>query len=148
LNGKLLFWIGETLYASPLQTLREALPLIPAFTLLPFSPPWLLGVFPLRTDLVTLIDPQPFLGDLAERAANEYVAPHTLYNKQALLIGESGWLMAILVDRVGDIVGEGGQAGDELSGALAPEEQAATPCDLTALSTEIIAQLEVWARNV
>src|SRR5215469_1076612 len=69
LNGKLLFWIGETLYASPLQTLREALPHIPAFTLLPFSPPWLLGVFPLRTDLVTLLDPQPFLSDAAGRAA-------------------------------------------------------------------------------
>jgi chemotaxis signal transduction protein len=148
LNGKLLFWIDETLYASPLQTLREALPLIPAFTSLPFSPPWLLGVFPLRADLVTLIDPQPFLSALAGNVADEYYAPATLYNKQALLVGDSGWLMAILVDRIGDIVSNDGEAQDGLSSARAPEEQTATPCDLAALSIEIIAQLEVWARNV
>jgi chemotaxis signal transduction protein len=138
-SGALLFWAGGKLYSSPLRTLREALPVVPAFTPLPFSPPWLFGVFPLRTDLVTLIDPRLFLGEPVEEPAPGGAAT-PLDHKQALLIGDSGWLMALLVDRIGDIVNAERGAPDERDNAISR--------DLASLYIDVVAQLEVWARNV
>lgn len=98
----------------------------------------------MRTDLVTLIDPRPFL---ESNAADQitYDTPPALQNKQALIIGDSGWPMAILVDRIGDIVDDDGERHD--SQALVSETDGVW-CDLNALFIDIVAELEAWARHV
>lgn len=160
-NGNLLFWVGGVRYSGALQALREALPAIPCVTPLPFSPPWLLGLFPLRTELVSLIDPQLFLRDVAA-TGGAIEAETRLNGKQALLIGESGRMIALVVDRFGDIV----------SAATSPELPDSAPealvvlnadvarhtgieggemtqeLDLAALYVDVIAKLEAWARDV
>jgi chemotaxis signal transduction protein len=68
----LLFVCAGVPCAAPLAELREALPTLPRTTPLPFSPPWLLGLFPLRTEIIGLVDPVPMLtGAGAGRAATE-----------------------------------------------------------------------------
>lgn len=57
----LLFVCAGVPCAAPLAELREALPTMPHTTQLPFSPPWLLGLFPLRTEIIGLVDPVPLL---------------------------------------------------------------------------------------
>src|SRR5579875_1764982 len=57
----LLFVCANLPCAAPLAELREALPALPRTTPLPFSAPWLLGIFPLRTEIIGLADPVPML---------------------------------------------------------------------------------------
>ncbi len=57
----LVFLCGAAPCAAHLHALREVVPTLPEFTLLPASPPWLLGVCALRTDLLGLVDPAPML---------------------------------------------------------------------------------------
>jgi len=57
----LLFVCANIPCAVPLTDLREALPTLPQTTPLPFSAPWLLGIFPLRTEVIGLADPIPLL---------------------------------------------------------------------------------------
>lgn len=57
----LLFLCGGVACAAPLRALREVLLSCPRPVFLPFSPPWLLGVCPLRLELVGLVDPVPML---------------------------------------------------------------------------------------
>ncbi len=103
LAERLLFWINNKPYSAALTSLWEALPAIPKTTPLPFSPSWLVGLFPLRTDLVTLIDPRPLLENgMGEATTRGTLVP--LGGEQALLIGETGRLIAFVVDRIGDIV--------------------------------------------
>lgn len=163
LAERLLFWIDDKPYSAALTSLWEALPAIPKTAPLPFSPSWLVGLFPLRTDLVTLIDPRPLL----ENGMGEATTRGTLASpggEQALLIGETGRLIAFVVDRIGDIV--------KVSGTVAPlrEEEAAErgisagyvegtyPFDndghesaialnLAALYEDVIGKLEVWSRD-
>lgn len=47
--------------ALPLSALREVLPIVPQAIYLPFSPEWMLGIFPLRNEMVGLVDPAPLL---------------------------------------------------------------------------------------
>lgn len=104
----LLFWINDTPFVAPLNVLREALPVVPPHIALPFSPPWLWGIFPLRTELVALVDPWPTLtaGPLVAREAPSGPAslqsPHAEATK-ALIVGEGEQMLGLLVGRVGDI---------------------------------------------
>ncbi len=160
---RLLFWIGGKPYSAALTSLREALPAIPIATPLPFSPSWLVGLFQLRTDLVTLIDPRPLLGNDGDAApANGQIAP--LEGEQALLLGETGRLIAFVVDRLGDIVSVSSEfaplSDEEIARLgiarryLAEERlrdgeghEVAVALNLTTLYEDVISKLEVWSRN-
>lgn len=153
-SGRLVFWIHGKRYAGALTALREVLAVVPPFTPVPLSPPWLLGIFPLRTELVTLVEPWPFLlrGEQSEATPS---GDGVLSGAQALLVGENGRLVALVVDRVGDIVGADSPAPPSDSADTAPLDDAdvlllseAPGLDLTALYTNLIDNLESWARNV
>lgn len=57
----LLFTCAGTECAVPLSSLREVLPTVPRTVHLPFAPEWMLGIFPLRNEMVGLVDPVPLL---------------------------------------------------------------------------------------
>jgi chemotaxis signal transduction protein len=92
----LLFTCGQTSCAVPLACLREVLPALPSPVPLPFSPPWLLGVFPLRLDVLGLVDPTPML--LGAHAP----APQIGSTATAIVAGDDT-LLALAVSSVGDI---------------------------------------------
>jgi len=160
MNERLLFWVDGTTYSA---SLREALPMLPQVASLPFSPPWLLGVFQLRTDLVALIDARPVLGDdLGVGGNGGQIALRG--GEQALLIGEAGRLIAFVVDRLGDLVSLSGAASParDVKGAglgapvrymegshpLAGDgHEVAIALDLSALYEDVIGKLEVWSRD-
>lgn len=92
----LLFTCDQTPCAVPLVHLREVLPALPTPVPLPFSPPWFLGVFPLRLDVLGLVDPTPLLlGRHAPQSRSG--APAT-----AIVAGDET-LLALAVSSVGDI---------------------------------------------
>ena len=109
----LLFWVGEWPCLVRLSELREALPAVPRHVALPFSPYWLWGIFPLRTDIVALIDPMPMLtlgSDAAGQASDASLARLSSTSAvgraeplRALIVGEDEHQLALLVDRIGDI---------------------------------------------
>jgi len=85
--------------AVPLTALREVLPGMPTTTPLPFSPNWLLGIFPLRNEILGLVDPAPVLFpqmDVAEIA--DYAV------RTAIVVGSDERALAWAVDTVGEIV--------------------------------------------
>jgi chemotaxis signal transduction protein len=117
----LLFACADVPCAVPLTALREVRPSLPQVVPLPFSPDWLIGIFPLRTELLALVDPAPLLlGRSADHAASWLMpqnARHSLYERRvtaplvnpllpttALLIGEGERVLAWAVTAVGDIV--------------------------------------------
>src|SRR5271165_459536 len=57
----LMFTCADIRCAVPLKSLREVRPSLPPVVSLPFSPDWLIGIFPLRTQLLALVDPAPLL---------------------------------------------------------------------------------------
>lgn len=162
---RLLFWIDGACYSVALTMLREALLVIPSLAPLPFSPSWLLGIFPLRTDLVTLIDPRPMLARGMDVTEDD-IQVDAAHGEQALLVGASGRLIAFIVDRIGDIVSSpyGGiiPIGDEMArlntskryveGAhqVADGKGAALAIalDIGAFHDDVITALEVWSRHV
>lgn len=109
----LLFWLGEWPCLAPIAELREALPHVPRHVALPFSPRWLWGIFPLRTEIVALVDPIPMLthGPDAARDADasrrSVAAPVGEFGQveplRALVVGEGDHLVALLADRIGEI---------------------------------------------
>ena len=122
----LLFVCAETPCAASLIELREVLPSLPPVVALPFSPPWLLGVFPLRTEMIGLVDPAVILTGRAD-AHSKYVTASEAWGQsdagaqqslaaslpsggpvnslmaKALLVGEGERSLAIAVNAVGDI---------------------------------------------
>ena len=80
--------------------LREALPAPPAAVALPFSPPWLLGVFPWRTELAALLDPAPIL--LSAPSAPGVPALESAPFVAVLIAGEDERLLGLAVTRLGD----------------------------------------------
>lgn len=100
----LLVWLQSTPCLVLLNQLREVLPSIPQHIALPFSPQWMWGIFPLRTELVALVDPWPVLsgGSSSEPAAD--VRFHADEAMRALVIGENDHLLGLLVSQVGAIV--------------------------------------------
>lgn len=109
----LLFWLGQAPCLAPLARLREALPATPPHVALPFSPAWLWGIFPLRVDLVALVDPLPILlyGPhaalrLPDGGSSHGVAQPALGLREAprtLVVGEGEQLVALVVDRLDDV---------------------------------------------
>lgn len=129
----LLFLCAGIPCAALLRVLREVLLSTPRPVFLPFSPRWMLGVFPLRMEMIGLVDPVPLLlGDLGGETPfwpADTPAPSfpTVVSSQygarttpTLIVGAPGQTLAWLVQAVGDIarVGE-----DEL--VTAPEQIAA-----------------------
>ena len=110
----LLLWLGDAPYLARLADLREVLPGVPAHIALPFSPLWLWGIFPLRTDLVALVDPAPMLrhgpgaaNDAPPSESRRVEAPRPLSqadSRYALVIGEGERSLALVADRIGEIV--------------------------------------------
>ncbi len=93
----LLFACGEVPCAVALTDLREVLLTLPAVVAMPFSPPWLLGLFPLRTDLLGLVDPAPFV------LAPDLREPDGARNLTMTLIGEhDGVPLGLAITAVGD----------------------------------------------
>lgn len=112
----LLFTCGEIPCAVPLVHLREVLPALPAPVPLPFSPPWLLGVFPLRLDVLGLVDPTPLL--LGHHAP----PPQIGSTATAIVVGDET-LLALAVSAVGEIaliqpeqISKGGASGESQEG--------------------------------
>ena len=129
----LLCWLGETPYLVRLADLREVLPSLPPHVALPFSPQWLWGVFPLRADLVALVDPSPTLlhGPAAARRMTGAAGaglPRTTTSAagrpdspRALVGGEGDHLLALVANRIGDIYPlRPDDAGDANDPAYAP----------------------------
>ncbi len=160
---RLLFWLDGRPYSAALTALREALPELPTVTALPFSPSWLIGLFPLRTDLITLIDPRPFLEGARDAlaAGGQIALPDS---GQALLIGKADRLIAFVVDRIGDITSVSAPAAPSPDEETARQDSAARyvefvhPPDgeshasvmalnLAALYEDVLGELEVWSRD-
>lgn len=165
----LLFWLGEWPCLVRLAELREALPGVPRHAALPFSPRWLWGIFPLRTDLVALVDPIPVIyhGPDAARAMDVTRARQSgpvsdigpAEAPRALVVGEGDHLLALLVDRIGDIcaLAEADQRTPDLASqpgesplaqyvvgayAVAGLERHALALQIARLTDDIIAALE------
>ncbi len=133
----LLFACADVPCAVPLKALREVRPSLPQVVPLPFSPDWLIGIFPLRTQLLALVDPAPLLlGRPADHASSWlYPArrrnslyerrvtaplPNPLFPTTALLVGEGERVLALAVTAVSDIV-------------LLPEEQIMPPSSMNSM---------------
>lgn len=111
----LLFFCHGTPCALPLTSLREVLPEVPPVVYLPFSPPWMAGIFPLRNELVGLADPAPVLFAVppAETPVGRSLDTDPAVSfagllsarpaATALLVGTEGRCLAWLVDAVGEI---------------------------------------------
>jgi len=119
-TGYLRFMCAGRQCAVPLSALREVLPAVPRTVYLPFSPGWLLGIFPLRNEMVGLVDPAAFLcrrdGSSDPTQASEshpiadslpsYEAGGILPNRApatALIVGNEGRSLAWAVESVGEI---------------------------------------------
>jgi chemotaxis signal transduction protein len=94
----LLFRCGQTPCAVALTDLREVLPALPAAVAMPFSPSWLLGLFPLRAELLGLVDPAPLLLSSNGQASYESGAL-----AMALIAEHEGVPLGMAVAAVGDI---------------------------------------------
>ena len=127
----LLFACADAPCAVPLKALREVRLSLPQVVLLPFSPDWLIGIFPLRTQLLALVDPAPLLLGRATTQVGSWQQSErthsSLYRRRvsaplvnsffpttALLVGEGEGVLALAVAAVGDIV-------------LIPDEQIFSP---------------------
>ncbi len=100
----LLVWLQSTPCLVLLHQLREVLPSIPQHIALPFSPQWMWGIFPLRTELVALVDPWPILSGFSDSESPAGASFHTDEAMRALVIGEDDHLLGLLVSQVGAIV--------------------------------------------
>lgn len=121
----LRFTCADITCAAPITHFREVLPTLPTTIALPFSPPWMLGLFALHTALIGLIDPAPELFDAPElvglsrsRAHNgQVIVPGARKNTNAnwrlatpesgptaLIIGNGERMLALAVSGVGDLI--------------------------------------------
>lgn len=137
----LLFSCGGISCALPLTSLREVLPEAPAPVYLPFSPPWMHGIFPLRNELVGLVDPAPvLLGPAASARPAPDTAPSTSMARLALvppeipgarppetaiLVGSETRCLAWMVEAVGEI-------------AHAQDEHISQPAEADGIARQIV----------
>ena len=120
--GYLLFVCAGRECAVPLSVLREVLPAVPRAVYLPFSPEWMLGIFPLRNEMVGLVDPVPVLthressasSDVLEVATSPLALDSSSHGRSgafaperapatALIVGSEERCLAWAVESVGDI---------------------------------------------
>jgi chemotaxis signal transduction protein len=119
-TGYLLFVCAGRECAVPLSALREVLAAVPRAVYLPFTPVWMLGIFPLRNEMLGLVDPVPVLTyrEPASTAAGTSASPVIPEGSPlrrssdgvpgrapatALIVGSEDRCLAWAVDSVGDI---------------------------------------------
>jgi chemotaxis signal transduction protein len=92
--------------AAHLTAIREVLVSLPVIASLPDSPPWFLGVFQLRAEILGAADISPMLtGEApADSAARPPRAAGTAGREHALVVGSGPASLALLVESVGDIL--------------------------------------------
>jgi chemotaxis signal transduction protein len=121
----LQFTCADITCAAPLTCFREVLPTLPTTIMMPFSPPWMLGLFALHTELIGLVDPAPILFDAPDlvglsrsRAHNgQVIVPGSRKTisanwrlstpdsgPTALILGAGEKMLALAVSGVGDLV--------------------------------------------
>lgn len=101
----LLFACANVPCALPLTALREVMRATPETIPLPHSPPWMRGLFPLRTEVLALVDPAPMLlGRQHLPAVDTPARPSGAHDTaMALIVGSGARSLAWLVDSVGAI---------------------------------------------
>lgn len=131
----LLFTCGGILCAAPLINFREVLPVLPQPTVLPFSPPWALGICILHAELIGLVDPAPMLLGQPDIPIIQWRVPSSptlggiqplpqkaplggVHAGHALVVGEGERSLAFAVQSVLDIVASDD---DEIVALDAPE---------------------------
>lgn len=119
-TGYLLFICAGRECAVPLSTLREVLPAVPRAVYLPFTPVWMLGIFPLRNEMIGLVDPVPVLtrrepaSTAAGASASPFIPEDAPLRRSssgrlgrapatALIVGSEDRCLAWAVDSVGEI---------------------------------------------
>jgi chemotaxis signal transduction protein len=104
----LLFECSGTKCAVPLIDLREVLKNIPRTIPLPSVPDWMAGIFPIRSEILALVDPLPALyGGLAaggESAHLESIPRPQFRRGAALIVGSAERSLALIVDGYGGTV--------------------------------------------
>lgn len=114
----LLCGCGDLVFTVPLAQLREVLPTLPEVVPLPFSTPWLFGIFALRTDMLGLVDPLPALtGHLSPGSAGTPGKASTATTQRdatptspavrfttALIVGEGERSIALAMSSIGEII--------------------------------------------
>src|SRR5215813_9010691 len=102
----LQFSVGGSSCLLALERLGGVLAEPPHLVYLPYSPEWVLGVFPHRTALVALVDPFPMLADHAETGASPQPpiagAPPFLSRSPVVIIGSGERALAWAVSSIGD----------------------------------------------
>lgn len=116
----LLLLCADIQCAVPLTSLREVLTTLPDTVPLPDSPPWLLGIFPHRSEMLGLVDPAPLLlasptptdthwsvsqVGMARPSARQRRSPFGpgLSQTPALIVGNEELSLAWAVGEVGEI---------------------------------------------
>jgi len=101
----LLFVCADVPCALPLTALREVMRATPETIPLPHSPPWMRGVFPLRAEILALVDPAPMLLGRQHLPAVDVLAKPTgtRATAMALVVGSDERSLAWVVDTVGAI---------------------------------------------
>lgn len=118
-TGYLLFVCAGEECAVPLSALREVLPSVPRAVYLPFSPEWMLGIFPLRNEMLGLVDPVPLLTRRDTPSSGETSVSRSMPESwplrdgagmaagrtpaTALVVGSADRCLAWAVESVGDI---------------------------------------------
>jgi purine-binding chemotaxis protein CheW len=97
----LIFTIAGISCAVPLTAISEVRPGFPTITPLPFSPPWLLGIFGAHNEPVGLVDLAAYLELECVPPAH---APAAHSEAAVLLTGSEKGTIGLVVERVGDIV--------------------------------------------
>lgn len=90
----MVFTLGVETYAVPIALVGEILAL-PAITRVPRAEPWLLGVFNLRGDILSVVDVRGMLGCSAVPQGT---------NTRLLVVQTSIYRVAVLVDSVLEVV--------------------------------------------
>jgi chemotaxis signal transduction protein len=115
----LAFTVEGVACAVPLTDVHEVLPAIPTAVPLPDSPPWLLGIFPWRSNLLGLIDPAPVLtgkpratrppwrtagapGITPTATAGRVAGPFP--GGSAVVLGDEAVSIALAVDTLGELL--------------------------------------------
>jgi chemotaxis signal transduction protein len=104
----LLFECGSIPCAVPLTELREVLKEMPRTIPLPSVPDWMVGLFPMRSEILALVDPLPALcGGLdaeGESARAGAVPRPTVGRGTTLIVGAGERSLALVVDNYGGTV--------------------------------------------
>lgn len=87
------FSCGAFRCAASLPELRGGPAILPPIAPLPFSPPWLLGAFPLRdaSEILGLVDPLPILTGDATATGGPWIAPDPARQRSARRVAPSAF---------------------------------------------------------